>query len=109
VSTYGGILLAISPYIGIICLGIWFIIAYISKYVSLASMVSTVICAPLVLIPGLWIPGNFPIAYTYNFSSLAIIYVIVQLCSFVVVCRHSQNILRLLSKTESKVFTKKSV
>jgi glycerol-3-phosphate acyltransferase PlsY len=99
--------LAISPYMGLICFATWFIIAYISKYVSLASMIATVICAPLVFIHALWIPGNFPITYTQNNWSLALIYIIQEISAFIVVWRHSANITRLINKTESKVFIKK--
>ncbi|MDR2829002.1 MAG: glycerol-3-phosphate acyltransferase, partial [Mycoplasmataceae bacterium] len=99
VSTFGGCLLAISPYMGLICFIVWFIIAYISKYVSLASIISTVICCPLIFVHELWIPGNFPIDYTYNETSLGLIFVIQELCALIVVWRHSANIIRLVKKT----------
>jgi glycerol-3-phosphate acyltransferase PlsY len=90
VSTYGGVIFAISPYIGIIALGLWFIISYISKYVSLSSIICALIAAPLVFVPQLWVSTSYyGTGVNYcdyeEIVSLVTIYAYIQLTSAIVV------------------------
>ena len=87
VATYIGFLLGINPYISISFLIVWFIVAIITKYSSLSSLIA-IFVAPLFFI---FINFNFYIVIFFIYLSI-IIYL-----------KHSENLKRLLNKTESKI------
>ena len=87
VATYIGFLLGINPYISISFLIVWFIVAIITKYSSLSSLIA-IFVAPLFFI---FINFNFYIVIFFIYLS-TIIYL-----------KHSENLKRLLNKTESKI------
>ncbi len=87
VATYIGFLLGINLYIGFSFLIVWMVIAFISKYSSFASL-TAILVAPMYFI---FINFNLYIGIFFIYLSL-IIYL-----------KHTENIKRLLNKTESKI------
>lgn len=90
VATTLGVLLALSPIVGITFVVTWLIIAFLFRYSSLAALIA-VILAPFYA----WIEIGFG-----TLLPLAIIAVLVTY-------RHHENIRRLLAKTESQIRFKK--
>ena len=88
VATSFGVVLAVSPLIGLICLITWLAAALIWKYSSLSALVSFTVYPVLTF--GLY-PGNKPLGALSLFVA-AMIYV-----------RHRENIKRLLAGTETKI------
>ena len=87
VATYIGFLFGLNPYIAISFLLIWLVVAYISKYSSLGSLV------------GIFVAPTYFIFINFNFNiSIFFIYL-----TFVIVIKHKENIKRLINKTESKI------
>ena len=87
VATYIGFLFGLDPYIAISFLLIWLVVAYMSKYSSLGSLV------------GIFVAPVYFILINFNlFISIFFIYL-----SFVIVIKHKENIKRLINKTESKI------
>lgn len=82
-----GTLLALSWQVGLIVAGVWAVVTWISKYVSLGSIVA-IATAPLLM----WIL-NAPLAYII-YALIAAVYVIYL---------HRENIKRLRDGNESKV------
>ncbi len=87
VATYIGFLFGLNPYIAISFLLIWLVVAYMSKYSSLGSLV------------GIFVAPAYFIFINFNLNiSIFFIYL-----SFVIVIKHKENIKRLINKTESKI------
>ena len=87
VATYIGFLFGLNPYIAISFLLIWLVIAYMSKYSSLGSLI------------GIFVAPAYFIFINFNFNiSIFFIYL-----SFVIIIKHKENIKRLINKTESKI------
>ena len=87
VATYIGFLFGLNPFIAISFLLIWLVVAYMSKYSSLGSLV------------GIFVAPAYFIFINFNFNiSIFFIYL-----SFVIVIKHKENIKRLINKTESKI------
>ena len=87
VATYIGFLFGLNPYIAISFLLIWLVVAYMSKYSSLSSLL------------GIFVVPVYFIFINFNFNiSIFFIYL-----SFVIVIKHKENIKRLINKTESKI------
>ena len=87
VATYIGFLFGLNPYIAISFLLIWLVVAYMSKYSSLGSLV------------GIFVAPVYFILINFNLIiSIFFIYL-----SFVIVIKHKENIKRLINKTESKI------
>lgn len=86
VATSGGILLAYAPVMFLIVLLAFFIGLYITKYVSLSSMLAAVAA----------------ITYSLFTGDLPLIIVVGMLSGFVIY-RHRANIKRIIDKTEPKV------
>ena len=87
VATYIGFLFGLNPYIAISFLLIWLVVAYMSKYSSLSSLL------------GIFVAPAYFIFINFNFNiSIFFIYL-----SFVIVIKHKENIKRLINKTESKI------
>ncbi len=87
VATYIGFLFGLNPYIAISFLLIWLVVAYMSKYSSLGSLVGIFVA------PAYFILINFNLIISIFFIYL----------SFVIVIKHKENIKRLINKTESKI------
>ena len=87
VATYIGFLFGLNPYIAISFLLIWLVVAYMSKYSSLGSLV------------GIFVAPAYFIFINFNFNiSIFFIYL-----TFIIVIKHKENIKRLINKTESKI------
>ena len=87
VATYIGFLLGLNLYLGIAFLIIWLIIAFISKYSSLSSLLSSFIVSIYFI---------FISPHTLVGFFLLYIFLIIML-------KHSENIKKLLNKTENKI------
>ena len=87
VATYIGFLFSINPYIGLLFLILWMAVALSTKYSSLGSL-TAILVAPIYFI---FINFNLYIGIFFIYLSLIIYF------------KHSENIKRLLNKTESKI------
>lgn len=96
VATALGVLLALSPWLGLATMLTWVIVAYAMRYSSLAAIVSAVF-APLYYLLGAGI------AWPMNKAFAVAIVVISVLLLF----RHQANISRLLTGKESRIGSKK--
>lgn len=105
VATTAGVLFAISPLIGVISLGVWAIVLFATRYVSLASMVAALVMVGLGL-------------YQFDFIGTGeggeglirpevCVIVFFVLVAFLVIFKHRSNIVRLMQGTESKAFSGK--
>ena len=86
VATSGGILLAYAPWMFLLVVVVFFISLYVTKYVSLSSMLAS-------------IPA---ITYSLIKADLPLIIVVFLLSGFIFY-RHRANIKRIIDKTEPKV------
>ncbi|NRD79610.1 glycerol-3-phosphate 1-O-acyltransferase PlsY [Bacillus sp. BRMEA1] len=91
VATSGGVILFCAPLLFITVIIAFFICLYISKYVSLSSMVAGVVGILYVIVMGFIQNFNIPLLVT-----------IILLTSFVFY-RHRANIKRIMNKTEPKI------
>lgn len=90
VATTIGVHLAVQPAIGALVCATWLLVAGVSRYSSLAALV-TLAAAPFFVI---WFGGG---AYFWVAATLGILAIV----------RHQENIQRLLQGTESKIGQKK--
>ena len=97
VATAAGVLLGISGVLGLATLATWLIVAYFSRYSSLASMAAAVF-APLYYLFG------DRTAWYVDKAILVVIFAI----SALLVYRHRENINKLLKGTESKLGASKT-
>ena len=86
VATYIGFLFGVNPFIALSFLIIWSLIAVTTKYSSLSSLIA-ILVAPLYFII------NYNLYFVFFFIYLTL----------VIITKHSENIKRLLNKTESKI------
>ncbi|MDQ0200016.1 glycerol-3-phosphate 1-O-acyltransferase PlsY [Neobacillus ginsengisoli] len=86
VATSGGVVLYYAPFIFLTVLVVFFISLYITKFVSLSSMLAGV-CAVIYAI----IIGDIPLLIVVSFMASFVIY------------RHRANIKRIINKTEPKI------
>src|SRR5690625_3675813 len=86
VATSSGIILGVSPLLFIIMIASFLITLYISKYVSLSSMIT----------------GIISIVVTIIMKSIVLL-VMVSLLTIFVFYRHKENIRRIKNKTEPKI------
>ncbi|MDP4163333.1 MAG: glycerol-3-phosphate 1-O-acyltransferase PlsY [Bacillota bacterium] len=87
VATSGGVLLFCAPYLFITMLIIFFLCLYITKYVSLSSMLAGISA----IIFAVFINKDLPLI------------IVVSLMTFFVIYRHRANIKRIINKTEPKI------
>lgn len=90
VATALGVLLGINPLLGLAVLGTWLLVAYLSRYSSLAALVAAV-CAPVYY--GIAIGADVMLAAVVVMSALLLY-------------RHSSNISNLMAGKESKFGSK---
>lgn len=96
VATALGVLLGLNPWLALATAGTWLIIAYVTRYSSLSSIIAAIF-APLYYLLG----GN--VAWELQ-PSIALAIVII---SVVLLFRHSANISRLMTGKESRIGSKK--
>ena len=87
VATYIGFLFGLNPYIALSFLLVWLVIALISKYSSLGSLIG-ILVAPAYFI---FINFNFYILIFFIYLT------------FIIYFKHTENVKRLINKTESKI------
>lgn len=85
VATAYGTILAINPILGGIILLVWLVVAFISKYSSLAALLSF---------------ASLPIATYFLAPNLQLFMAIITL---MVILKHKENIKKLLNGTETKI------
>jgi glycerol-3-phosphate acyltransferase PlsY len=97
VATALGVLLALQPWLALATAATWLIVAYASRYSSLASIVSAIF-APMYYLLG----GNvvWPLDRSVAFAIIVI--------SVVLLFRHQANISRLMTGKESRIGGKNS-
>jgi glycerol-3-phosphate acyltransferase PlsY len=92
VATAAGVLLALSPALGLCTLGTWLLVAVITRYSSLAALLAAV-CAPL---------------FAWWLFGVDAVIVPIAIMSVLLIWRHRQNIAKLAAGTESRIGKKKA-
>ena len=87
VATYIGFLFGLNPYIALSFLLVWMITAYVTKYSSLGSLI------------GILVTPAYFIFINFNFYILVFFIYL----TLIVYIKHTENIKRLINKTESKI------
>ena len=98
VATAAGVLLGVSWVLGLATLGTWLIVAFFSRYSSLASL------AAALFAPFFYLLGDGAAWNTDKWIAAAVV-----LISILLVYRHRENINKLLSGTESRLGRTKPV
>jgi glycerol-3-phosphate acyltransferase PlsY len=96
VATAAGILFAVEPALGAMVMGTWLLVAFVTRYSSLAALMASV------LSPGYYLFGNDVLWQTSAAELLS-----VMVMSLLLLWRHKENISRLLRGEESKIGAKK--
>src|SRR4051812_14447346 len=91
VATSGGIVLFAAPYMFVTVIVVFFISLYITKYVSLSSMIAGITAVLYAVISGLIQNWDIPLLIVVLFLASFVIY------------RHRANIKRIMNKTEPKI------
>ena len=89
VATLFGMILAVQPVVAISCVGVFLIVLYLTRYVSLSSILG----ALMLPISVLWIWNEHEIMYR----------IFALLVAFMVVITHQKNIGRILRGVESRI------
>jgi glycerol-3-phosphate acyltransferase PlsY len=97
VATAAGVLIGIQPFLGVATLATWLIVAYFSRYSSLAALASALFA------PAYYFLGHRVAWYMDNRVLLA-----VAVMSAVLIWRHQANIGKLMRGEESRIGNKKS-
>ena len=92
VATAAGVLLALNIWVGLACLGTWLVVAFATRYSSLAALV-TALLAPV---------------YIHFLIGDPQVVVRVAVMSVLLIWRHRSNISKLLNGTESRLGSKAS-
>ncbi len=88
VATLLGILLAIQPVPTLICIGIFFLVFFTTRYVSLSSMIAGI---------------SFPVLIIFVFrTTISSLIIFSMIFSILLLLTHQKNIERLLNKEESR-------
>ena len=96
VATAAGILFAVEPVLGAMVMGTWLLVAFVTRYSSLAALMASV------LSPGYYLFGNEVLWQTSAAELLT-----VMVMSLLLLWRHKENISRLMRGEESKIGAKK--
>lgn len=96
VATAAGVIIGFNPWLGLASLLTWVIVAYASRYSSLASIV-TAVFAPTFFLFGNNVAWNAPGTQVLALAVMALL----------LVWRHAENINRLVAGKESKLGAKK--
>lgn len=96
VATAAGVLFAVEPVLGLMVMGTWLLVAFVTRYSSLAALMASV------LSPGYYLFGN---EILWKTSAAELLTVMVM--SLLLLWRHKDNIARLMRGEESKIGAKK--
>ncbi|MFY0253991.1 glycerol-3-phosphate 1-O-acyltransferase PlsY [Chitinophaga sp. 30R24] len=89
IATLFGLVLAIQPLVALCCVGVFLMILFLTRYVSLSSIIASI---------------AFPILILYIFNEPELFYRIFAIAvALMVVLTHQKNITRLLKGMENKV------
>lgn len=89
IATVFGMVLAIQPLVAICCVGVFLLMLFLTRYVSLSSIIASI---------------AFPILILYIFNEPEVYYRIFAIAvALMVVLTHQKNIFRLLNGNENKV------
>jgi acyl phosphate:glycerol-3-phosphate acyltransferase len=89
IATLFGMVLAIQPFVALSCVGVFLLILFLTRYVSLSSIIASI---------------AFPVLIHFIFKEEELYYRIFAIAvALMVVLTHQKNIARLLTGTESKV------
>jgi len=91
VATSAGALLALTPFATLIGVAIWIVVFWLSRYVSLASVIAAVVLPIVILVLG-WQDQNKVKPLVYSSACVAA----------VVIWRHRSNLSRLMRGTEPR-------
>lgn len=91
VATALGVLLGISPWLGLLVLATWLCVAVLTRYSSLSALIAAILA-----------PIYYGLLYGFNLYFMAIV-----VMSAFLISRHWKNIGNLLSGKESKIGSKK--
>ena len=97
VATALGVLVGLSGWLGLAVMGTWLLVAFFSRYSSLASLLAA-ICAPVYYLLG---DGT-----AWYMDARVLVSVVVM--SALLIYRHAENISRLVKGTESRLGKKKT-
>ncbi len=97
VATAAGVLMGWSPLAGLLVLGVWLLVAVVTRYSSLAALVAALAAAPAYLLGRL---GWWPVHGAIVLATIPL--------SFLLLWRHRKNIQRLLAGQEPKLGQKKT-
>ena len=97
VATAAGVLLGIEPFLGLATSATWLIVAFFSRYSSLAALASAVFA------PAYYFLGHRLVWYADDAVLLAVV-----VMSAILLWRHQANILKLLRGDESRIGGQKS-
>ena len=92
VATAAGVLMGVQPWLGTATLLTWLLVAFVSRYSSLAALAASV------LAPAYYLLGDRELWYANKGIAVA-----VTAMSALLLYRHRENIARLLAGTESKI------
>jgi glycerol-3-phosphate acyltransferase PlsY len=96
VATAAGILFGVEPLLGLATMGTWVIVAFFSRYSSLAALAASLFA------PAYYLFGN-QIAWQTSHAELLAVTVM----SALLLMRHKDNISRLISGEETRIGAKK--
>ncbi|WP_281984578.1 glycerol-3-phosphate 1-O-acyltransferase PlsY [Azonexus hydrophilus] len=91
VATAAGALLALDPILGLMVLGTWLLVAYVSRYSSLAALIAA---------------GTAPL-YSALMHGTNGQFAVVGIIAMALIIKHWQNLQRLMAGQESKIGSKK--
>jgi len=106
VAVFGGIMIALSPYLALIGIATWIIVTYSSKYVSLASMVTPVVMTSLSFVNPLYVSQETNYLHQELSNSALVnvwIAVLLLFLTIMIIVRHHKNIYKLIHHTENKI------
>ena len=93
VASLFGMVLAIQPWIALICIGVFLLVVWLTKYISLGSIAGVIVFASCV-----WFAFHESDVYIRWFSAASM---------FVLILMHRKNIVRLFKGTERKINLRK--
>jgi glycerol-3-phosphate acyltransferase PlsY len=97
VATAAGVLIGVQPWLGLATLATWLIVAFFSRYSSLAAVAASVFAPAYYLLGG---------GVVWTAESPVVVAIVVM--SVLLLWRHQQNISRLLAGQESRIGQKKT-